>query len=332
MERQGNGEGREDMTDSKDGTEGGGRSAGSAQPAGPAPPAAPAETRTVVVMGAGVMGSSVAEVTAEAGHRVVLLDVAAPLLDTARDTIRRNLTARRLFRPGGPPVSEVLGRISYSSDDAVLADADVVLENTTEDLDAKREVHVRIDRLCGADALVAANTSAIPIRYLAERTRRPDRVVGTHFMNPVPHKPLVEVIRSELTSDTALAGMEAFLRSIGRRTVVVSDSPGFVSNRILMAVVNSAARLVEDGVASPSDVDEIFRSCFGHPMGPLETADLIGLDTIVRSLRVLHEFTGEAQYEPRPSLLRLVEEGRLGEKSGEGFFMRRSRQGRGEGT
>jgi 3-hydroxybutyryl-CoA dehydrogenase len=318
------------MTNPKDSTEGVGRPAESAQLAETARPAAPPESRTVVVVGAGVMGSAVAEITAEAGYRVVLLDVAARQLDAARDTIRRGLSARRLLRPGGPPVSDVLGRISFSGDDAVLAGAEVVLENITEDLDGKREVHLRIDRLCGPDVLVAANTSAMPIGYLAERTRHPGRVVGTHFMNPVPHKPLVEVIRSELTSDDALAGMVAFLQSIGRRSVVVSDAPGFVSNRILMAVINSAARLVEDGVASSADVDEVFRSCFGHPMGPLETADLIGLDTIVRSLRVLHEFTGEAQYEPRPSLLRMVEEGRLGDKSGEGFFTRRSRQRKGE--
>jgi 3-hydroxybutyryl-CoA dehydrogenase len=179
---------------------------------------------------------------------------------------------------------------------------------------------------------VAVNTSAIPIAVLAKETRHPDRVVGTHFMNPVPHKTVVEVVKSELTSDEALTGMLEFLRSIGRRAVVVGDAPGFVSNRILMAVVNAAARLAEEGVASHADIDDVFRSCFGHPMGPLETADLIGVDTIVRSLRVLHEFTGEAQYEPRPSLLRLVESGRLGRKSGEGFYPYEARSRKGDGT
>lgn len=291
-----------------------------------------AKDGTVAVVGAGVMGAGVAEVAAAAGYRVVLLDVTAARLDAARDAIRRGLSARSLLQPGGPPVPEVLGRISYGTDDAVLADAAVVLENTTEDRAAKREVHVRIDRLCGPGTLVAANTSAIPIRYLAEGTRHPERVVGTHFMNPVPHKPLVEVVRSELTADGSVTRVTDFLRSIGRRAVVVGDAPGFVSNRILMAVINSAARLVEEGVASRADVDEVFRSCFGHPMGPLETADLIGIDTVVRSLRVLHEFTGEAQYEPRPLLLDLVARGRLGDKTGEGVHPRPSGPGKGDGA
>ncbi|MEV0222609.1 3-hydroxyacyl-CoA dehydrogenase family protein [Streptomyces sp. NPDC050704] len=294
-------------------------------------PGGSAAPRTVAVVGAGVMGAGVAEVTAEAGHRVTLLDVGRPQLDRARDTIRRGLLARGLLRPGGTPVREILERISFTTDDGVLREADVVLENATEDLAVKRAVHRRIDELSRPDALVAVNTSAIPIAVLAKETRHPDRVVGTHFMNPVPQKTVVEVIRSELTSDEALSAMLDFLRSIGRRAVVVGDAPGFVSNRILMAVVNSAARLAEEGVASHADIDEVFRSCFGHPMGPLETADLIGVDTVVRSLRVLHEFTGEAQYEPRPSLLKLLESGRLGRKSGEGFYPYDARSRKGDG-
>jgi 3-hydroxybutyryl-CoA dehydrogenase len=184
----------------------------------------------------------------------------------------------------------------------------------------KRQVYPRLDRICPPHVVFAANTSAISITRLASLTSRPERIVGMHFMNPVPLKDTVEVIRGHHTSEETLETARRLLATMGKKAVVVNDFPGFVSNRVLMLTVNEAVYLVQDGVAAPQDVDEIFRSCFGHPMGPLQTADLIGLDTILYSIQVLYDSFGDSKYRPCPLLRKMVDAGLHGRKSGEGFY------------
>ena len=286
--------------------------------------------RTVGVVGAGTIGRGVAQVVAEAGREVVLVDVSPAVLEEARDEIRRGLRMRSLvggLRPGGGggetpavPAEEVLSRISFESDYGGLAAAGVIVENVSEDLAEKERAQREIAAVCRADALVACNTSAIPVATLAQWNPEPGRVIGMHFMNPVPLKPTVELILGPETTDAARAAAEEFLASIGKRAIVVRDSPGFVSNRVLMAMVNDASRIVDEGIASAADVDAVFRECFGHPMGPLETADLIGIDTVVRSLEILRGYWDDVRFETAPSLRRLVEAGHLGRKTGRGFF------------
>jgi 3-hydroxybutyryl-CoA dehydrogenase len=271
----------------------------------------------VGILGAGVMGAGVAQVAAIAGHSVVLVDLTEEHLAAARRAIRRSLLADRLI--GGPATStNPLDLVSCTTSYTELSDMDIVVENVTEVEATKIRAHRQLDRVRPAGPVVV-NTSAIPVGWLAEHTSDPTRYVGVHFMNPVPAKPLVELIVPERADERTVAAAQYFLRSIGKTWVTVADQPGFVSNRVLMAVVNAAATLVADNVASGVDVDRVFEGCFGHPMGPLRTADLIGLDTVLRSLEVLRRFTGDPRYEPSPELVRLVAAGRVGRKSGAGF-------------
>lgn len=273
----------------------------------------------VGVVGAGVMGAGAAQALSQAGHEVVLVDVAGAALERALADVRSGVRMSALLGGGRHDAGEVIGRIDATTDYGRLARARFVIENTTERLDVKREVYPRLDEVCDDDVVFAANTSAVRVEEIAGWTSRPDRVVGMHLMNPVPLKRAVEVIRGPRTSEQTLATALALLESMGKEGIVVNDAPGFVTNRVLMLEINEAARVLAEGTASAADIDRIFRSCFEHKMGPLETGDLIGLDTIVDTLHVLEEQLGDDKYRPCELLAGLVRDGHLGRKTGRGF-------------
>ncbi|MBV9110740.1 MAG: 3-hydroxyacyl-CoA dehydrogenase family protein [Gemmatimonadetes bacterium] len=279
-------------------------------------------TRTVGVVGAGVMGVGVAQSLAQAGHRVLLLDVSDQVLARARAELEKSLRFHGMFskQKGGPPPAEVLGRIAFTTGYDGFAEADFVIENVTEKWEIKSPVYPVLDRVCPPHACFAANTSAYSITRIGSLTQRADRVLGMHFMNPVPLKPTVEVIRAFHTSPETVETAQSLLRSMGKEGIVVNDMPGFVSNRVLMLTINEAVWLVQDQVASAEDVDRIFKTCFGHKMGPLETADLIGLDTILYSVEVLYESYNDSKYRPCPLLKKMVDAGLHGRKNGRGFY------------
>ena len=276
----------------------------------------------VGVVGAGTMGRGVAQSLAQAGLEVVLVDVKKKQLDRARDEILKALRFHRLFAGAGKDEdsADASERIRYTTSFNDLEDSDVVIENIVENWPAKKEVYPVLDRICPGRCIFGANTSAIPITRIGGATSRPDRVIGMHFMNPVPLKKTVEVVRGEQTSDETVATSLSFLKRMGKEGIVVKDSPGFVTNRVLMLTINEAIALVQEQVATPGDVDSIFKSCFGHPMGPLETCDLIGLDTVMDSLNVLFESFNDPKFRPCPLLIKMVSNGELGCKSGKGFF------------
>lgn len=278
--------------------------------------------RTVGVVGAGVMGAGVAQTFAQAGVRVVLLDVSQSILDRARAEIRQSSRLRQMLRreAGGAGASETLSRVVFTTDYQALREAEFVVESVTENWEVKRGVFRLLDEACPPQAVFASNTSAIPITRLGSATARPSQVIGTHFMNPAPMKPAVEVIRGFHTSEETVARTLDLLALAGKEAVVVNDSPGFVSNRVLMLTVNEAVFLLHERVADAPDIDLIFRSCFGHKMGPLETADLIGLDTILFSLEVLYENFNDPKFRPCPLLRKMVDAGLHGRKSGRGFY------------
>jgi 3-hydroxybutyryl-CoA dehydrogenase len=274
------------------------------------------------VVGAGTMGTGVAQLFAEAGHEVVLVDVGDDVLERARDAIARSLWMTPLTRPSAPdlPVAEVMQRISFTADAGQLRHVRYVIENVTEDWEIKRGLYGELDRICPPDVPFGVNTSAIPITRIASVTGRAPRVVGTHFMNPAPVKPTVEVIRGYHTSDQTIERTGALLEGAGKKYIVVADSPGFVTNRVLMLMVNEAIFLLHERVAaSVTDVDRLFKECFGHAMGPLETADLIGLDTVLLSLEVLYDHLNDPKYRPCPLLRTMVYAGLHGRKTGQGF-------------
>jgi 3-hydroxybutyryl-CoA dehydrogenase len=275
------------------------------------------------VVGAGTMGTGVAQCLAQAGYRVVVVDPDPAALADAPQRLRRGLRLDRLAgrRPAtatGEP-AEVVARVRWSENLPELADARFVIECVPERVPVKRQVLAALDALCRQESIFASCTSAIPIARLGSFTARPDRVIGTHFMNPAPATDTVEVIRAPATSQETLSRAVELLGSIGKKAIVVSDAPGFVTNRVLMLAVNEAARVVEEGTADAASVDRIFQDCFGHPMGPLRTADLIGLDTVLDSLLVLREHLGDPRFTPCRLLEELVDRGHLGRKAGRGF-------------
>jgi len=278
--------------------------------------------RTVGVVGAGVMGIGVAHNLTQAGYHVVLLDVSEDILKQAREQITNNIRLQRMFQKG--PQQESIGtlleRIQFTTTYAPFSEADFVIENVTENWEIKQKVHAQLEQVCPAHCIFAANTSAISITRIASASQRQDKVIGMHFMNPVPMKTMVEVIRGFHTSEETIATAKELLATMGKECIVVNDMPGFVSNRVLMLTVNEAIFLVQDQVASAEDVDKIFKSCFGHKMGPLETADLIGLDTILYSIEVLYESYNDSKYRPCPLLKKMVAAGLHGRKSGQGFY------------
>ena len=272
------------------------------------------------VVGAGVMGVGVAQNLAQVAHEVILVDRNEEILAEARAAIARNCRLSRMM--GGPALDAdvVLARIGTATSVAALDKAEIVIENVTENWEIKQAVHAELDAVCPPDAVIIANTSAIPITRIASVGRRPERVVGVHFMNPVPAKPVVELIPGFHTSPRTVERTRELLESMGKRAVDVKDASGFISNRVLMLTVNEAAYLVHEGVATAESVDEVFRGCFGHPMGPLETADLIGVDTILYSVEVLYEHYADSKYRPCPLLKQMTDAGLHGRKSGRGFY------------
>jgi 3-hydroxybutyryl-CoA dehydrogenase len=269
----------------------------------------------VLVVGAGQMGGGIAQVAAAAGCRVSLHDAAAGATDRALETMGKSLA--KLAEKGGADPEETLGRVTAVDD---LVEADLMVEAVVEDLSVKEEIFRRADALLSPEAVLASNTSSIPIGSLAAATSRPDKVIGMHFFNPVPVLKLVEVIRGRDTSDQTAEAVVAFAEELGKVPAQANDFPGFVSNRILMPFINEAVWALHDGVAEADAIDTIAKLGFAHPMGPLALADLIGLDTCVAIMEVLHEGLGDEKYAPCPLLREHVEAGRLGRKSGEGFY------------
>jgi 3-hydroxybutyryl-CoA dehydrogenase len=269
----------------------------------------------VLVVGAGQMGSGIAQVAADAGCRVSLHDSVPGATDRALETMRRSL--EKLAEKGGADPKEVLARVEPVDD---LVAADLMVEAIVEDAEVKARVFSHADEILPGDAVLASNTSSIPITSLAAETIRPDRVIGMHFFNPVPVLKLVEVVRGRETSDETVEAIVAFAGELGKIPALANDFPGFVSNRILMPFINEAVWALHDGVAEAEAIDTIAKLGFAHPMGPLALADLIGLDTCVAIMEVLHEGFGDDKYAPCPLLREHVEAGRLGRKSGDGFY------------
>lgn len=273
--------------------------------------------RTVGVVGAGVMGVSLAHALTAAGLDVVLHDTSPDALARAEGEVAR---ASRLARLSLGRSTRATGSLRLSSSLADVAGCALVVENVTEDAGLKSTVHRELDAILPGEAIVAVNTSAVPITEVALAGEHPGRVVGAHFMNPVATSSMVEVIRTEHTSDRAIDVLREVLDALGMEMVVVEDAAGFVINRCLMMFVNEAAALLDDGVASAAQVDRLFRGCLGHRTGPLRTADVIGIDTIVDTLRVLSDHYGPERFTPCTRLTAMVREGHLGRKSGQGFY------------
>lgn len=278
---------------------------------------------TIGVVGAGVMGRGLAQDLAQKKKNVVLIDVSQDVLDKAKAEIKNAIRFSAFFTKDKSTLEDpetILGRITFTTDYSALSTSDFVVENASEKWDIKQAVYPLIDKFAPKETRVAANTSCFSITRLGSLTQRADKIIGMHFMNPVPMKPTVEVIRGHHTSEETISIGLDFLKSFGKDGIVVNDMPGFVSNRVLMLTINEAIYTVQDGVATPQQVDDIFKKCFGHKMGPLETGDLIGLDTILYSIEVLYESYNDSKFRPSPLLKKMVDAGLLGRKSGQGFF------------
>ena len=269
----------------------------------------------VLVVGAGQMGGGIAQVVAASGRRVSLHDEVPGAVDRALGAMATSLG--KLAEKGGADPADVIGRVAAVDD---LVSADLLIEAVVEDADVKTEIFRRADAVLPPDAILASNTSSIPIATLAAATTRPDKVIGMHFFNPVPVLKLVEVIRAAQTSDETAAAIVALAEELGKTPAQANDFPGFVSNRILMPFLNEAAYALMEGVAEAEAIDTIAKLGFAHPIGPLALADLIGLDTCVSIMEVLHEGLGDPKYAPCPLLRQHVAAGRLGRKSGRGFY------------
>jgi len=277
--------------------------------------------KTVAVLGAGTMGNGIAHAFARSGYRVLLRDVEKKFLDRAIDTISKNLdreVAKNKITAGDKATA--LARIQPVTDSAALAGADFVVEAVPEQLDLKVRLLKEVDAVVGPSVILASNTSSISITQLAAATSRPERFIGMHFMNPVPMMVLVEVIRGLATSDETFAATTALCEKLGKTAVAVNDSPGFVSNRVLLPLINEAAFAVMEGVATPEAVDAVMKLGMNHPMGPLQLADFIGLDVCVEILDVLVRGLGDPKYRACPLLRKYVAAGWLGRKSGRGFY------------
>jgi len=281
------------------------------------------DIRTVAVLGSGTMGSGIAHVFARCGYAVILRDIDKRFLDRALESIGKNLD--REIKKGKVAADDkprILARIEPETDLAAIARADFVVEAVPERLELKRDVLAEAGRILRPEAILTSNTSSISITTLAAATRRPDRFVGMHFMNPVPVMPLVEVIRAKQTSDAAFDVTMQLCKKLDKTPVAVNDSPGFVSNRVLMPLINEAAFCVMEGVATAESVDTVMKLGMNHPMGPLELADFIGLDVCLDIMEVLQKgFGGDAKYRPCPLLQEMVAAGHLGKKSGRGFYV-----------
>ena len=275
-------------------------------------------TQRICVVGAGQMGSGIAQVAAVAGFDVTLVDVSDAQLERARSGIERSLA--KLVEKGKVESGAAAAAVERIVSASAPVNADLAIEAATENIDLKLRIFKQIDEALGDGAVLASNTSSIPITKLAAVTSRPQRVVGMHFMNPVPLMPLVEVIRGLETSDETAAAVRAAAERMGKTVAEAHDYPGFISNRILVPMINEAVYCLMEGVGDRDSIDTVMKLGMNHPMGPLTLADLIGLDTVLAIMEVLHEGLGDDKYRPCPLLRSYVEAGRLGRKSGRGFY------------
>lgn len=279
------------------------------------------EIRTIMVIGAGQMGSGIAQVAAQTGLEVWLNDIKDEFLQRGLATINKNLT--RDVEKGRKTEEEkqaILTRIHPTTDLQNASDVQLVIEAAVENMEIKSDLFRKLDAIAPAGAILATNTSSLPITEIAAVTNRPELVIGMHFMNPVPVMKLVEVIRGLATSDETYQKIEELAKKMGKVPVEVNDFPGFVSNRILLPMINEAIYAVYEGVATPEAVDQVMKLGMNHPMGPLELADFIGLDTCLSIMEILHEGLGDSKYRPCPLLRKYVKAGWLGKKTGRGFY------------
>ena len=279
------------------------------------------EIEHIAIIGAGQMGNGIAQVSSCAGYRVTMIDIKEEFLDKGMNTINNSLN--KLVSKG--KMSEIeaesaISRISTSTDKSSVSNADLVVEAIPEVLSYKTSLFAELDSLCKPEAILATNTSSISIDSIASSTNRPDRVIGMHFMNPVPIMKLVEIINGSDTSDEVNNAVVNAAEKMGKTALSCNDSPGFVSNRILCPMINEAILTLEEGVAEPEAIDGIMKLGMNHPIGPLALSDLIGNDTVLHIMNVLHEGFGNDKYAPSQLLVKMVSEGKLGRKSGEGFY------------
>jgi 3-hydroxybutyryl-CoA dehydrogenase len=279
------------------------------------------QIQTIGIVGAGTMGNGIAHVAARSGYPVVLCDIRPAALEQALETISRNMD-REVARGklSTEARTEAIARIATAGKLEALSRADFIIEAVIENIDAKLKIFQDLDSIARSEAILASNTSSISITKIASATKRPGNIIGMHFMNPVPVMNLVEIVRGLATSDQTQSVTEKLSKSLGKTPVTVNDSPGFVSNRVLMPMINEAIYCVVEGVSAPESVDEIMKLGMNHPIGPLALADMIGLDVCLYTMEVLHNGLGDPKYRPCPLLRRMVDAGYLGRKSGQGFF------------
>ena len=277
--------------------------------------------KKIGIVGAGTMGRGVAQVFAQSGYDVLLHDISAQTLTDSKSDIFSNLRMQRMFQKEAISPEEGLSHIQFIDQIETLGEAKIIIENISESVSEKKALYQRLANICPADCLYLVNTSCISITEIAATMPIPENIIGVHFMNPAPMIKAVEVIRGFHTADDTVNSVIALLESVGKEGIIVKDFPGFVSNRISHLMMNEAAFIVQDQVADPASVDAIFKKCYGHKMGPLETADLIGLDTVVDSLRILYESFQDCKFRCCPLLKKMVAAGCLGRKNKKGFYL-----------
>jgi len=278
------------------------------------------EIKTIGIIGAGVMGQGVAYQFAKYDYKVMLIDLTDALLEQARQNIRNIMRLDLLLNKGKGVSDNPMDNISFSTDLNQMQYAGFIVENTTENIETKQEVYKQLRNIVGENVCIAVNTSAVSITKIGSLLKDPKSVLGIHFMNPVHLKPTVEVIKGFHTTEKTIETALSLLKTVNMTGVVVNDSPGFISNRVLMLTINEAIFALQDGVAKAEDIDKIFRECFGHKMGPLETCDLIGCDTILYTLEVLFASYNDSKFRPAPLLRKMVDADLLGRKNGKGFY------------
>jgi 3-hydroxybutyryl-CoA dehydrogenase len=279
------------------------------------------DIKTIGVIGAGQMGAGIAQVAAAAGFTVTLMDIKEEFLQ--RGLTAMDISLKRMIKKGlltDDQEREILSRINTATEMSALANLDFVIEAASENLELKLKIFQDLDRVCKPDTILASNTSSISITKIAGATKRPDRVIGMHFMNPVPMMKLVEVINGLATSQSTMDVTSTLVEKIGKQALFAKDSPGFLFNRILVPMINEAIYALSEDISTVEEIDEMMKLGGNHPMGPLALADLIGLDTILAIMRVLHDGIGESKYRPCPLLIRYVDAGWFGRKSGKGFY------------